>query len=269
MALPVGGRRPSRNRHKRTRVLTFVVPAHNEAAHIEGCLDSIHQAAGEHPHEVVVVDDDSSDSTARLARAKGAEVESVQLRHIAAVRNTGAHRARGEVLFFIDADTRISRPYVEQALQALRGGAVGGGARFRFDGPRSLTTWWLTLLLDAICRLANLSGGCALFCSRDAFRRIGGFDTRYFASEEIHFARRLKRLGRFQLVRATVLTSGRKLRAYSFLELARLVLNYGFQGDRLLEQRAGLELWYARRDDPGDTQKSPDVSGLSRSSLGL
>ena len=236
-------------------MLSFVVPAHDEALHILDCIKSIEQAAGRRSCEIIVVDDDSSDQTAALAMSAGAIIVPIQRRQIAAARNAGASRAQGEVVFFIDADTRISQAYVDQALEAVARGAVGGGARFRFDGPRTPITLALMLILDAICWLGNLSGGCALFSTTDAFRRVGGFDERLFASEEIHFARRLKRLGRFQRLRATVLTSGRKLRAYSGVELAQLVLRYLRHGDRLLEQRAGLELWYARRPDPLDSSR--------------
>jgi glycosyltransferase involved in cell wall biosynthesis len=74
-----------------------------------------------------VVDDASTDSIAQIAQQMGARVIRVEHCHIAAIRNAGAREARGEVFFFVDADTQANEPAVGAALQALCSGAAGGG----------------------------------------------------------------------------------------------------------------------------------------------
>jgi cellulose synthase/poly-beta-1,6-N-acetylglucosamine synthase-like glycosyltransferase len=108
---------------------SFIVPAHNEQACLGRTLQAIHasaQAAGQ-PYEIIVVSDASTDTTAEVSRQHGATVLSVAHRQIAATRNSGARAARGERLFFVDADTRIHARALRSALRALEKGAVGGG----------------------------------------------------------------------------------------------------------------------------------------------
>ena len=93
-------------------MISFIVPAHNEEAWVGRCVSAIRNGAeslGE-PHEIIVVDDASSDATASIARQQGAQVVRVEHRQIAATRNTGARQAHGDILFFVDADTLANAP---------------------------------------------------------------------------------------------------------------------------------------------------------------
>src|SRR5204863_356532 len=79
--------------------------------------------------EIILVDDGSTDATVAVAELAGTRVISISRRHIAAARNTGGRAATGDVLFFVDADTRINQAHVDGAMAALQGGFSGGGAR--------------------------------------------------------------------------------------------------------------------------------------------
>ncbi len=115
--------------------LSFVVPAHNEEHELPETLRAIHRAAdaAKETYELIVVDDASTDATAAIARQFGARVVPVNRRQIAAVRNAGARVARGEILFFVDADTRIKPGHVIAGLEALADGYSGGSARLAVD----------------------------------------------------------------------------------------------------------------------------------------
>ena len=176
-------------------MISFIIPAHNEAALIRRTLAALHssaQAAGE-PYEVIVVDDASTDGTSSLAREQGARVVVVNLRRIAATRNAGAREAVGELLFFVDADTVVPARALRTAVQSLRNGAVGGGARVRFDGPVPLYAAILErVILPVLLPLLKIAPGCFLFCTRYAYVRAGGFDESLGWSEEVAFGSRLK-----------------------------------------------------------------------------
>jgi glycosyltransferase involved in cell wall biosynthesis len=225
-------------------MISFVIPAHNEAELIGRTLSALHEsarAAGE-PYEVIVADDVSTDGTGVIAQEHGARVVAVSFRRIAATRNAGARVAAGDLLFFVDADTMVTARAVRAALGALRGGAVGGGSAVRFDGPVPLYAAILErAVLPVLLPLLKMAPGCFLFCTRRAYLAAGGFDEGLFWSEEVAFGNRLKRQGRFVILREFVITSGRKVRAHSALGLLRVAARLAFG------RRAGLDYWYGPR----------------------
>jgi glycosyltransferase involved in cell wall biosynthesis len=232
-------------------MISFVVPAHNEAELLGRTLTALvaaGQATGE-PWEIIVVNDGSTDRTAEIGREHGARVVNVQYRRIAATRNAGARAARGDFLFFIDADTVVTPEAVRVALRVLRHGAVGGGCVPRFDGPVPLYAAVLErAVFPVVLPLLKMAAGCFLFCSAAAYAAVGGFDERLLWSEEVAFGNRLKRLGRFVILRQRVATSGRKMRTHSILGLLRVA------GRLALGRPSALEYWYGQR---GDAQRPP------------
>jgi glycosyltransferase involved in cell wall biosynthesis len=233
-------------------MLSFVVPAHNEERLLGGTLDAIHQAASTtgQNYEVIVVDDGSTDRTATVAEGHNARVVRVSHRQIAASRNSGAKAAAGDLLIFVDADTSVNPDVIGQAIAAIRAGAIGGGAGIKFDEPIPLYARLLVPILVLSFRVGNLAAGCFVFCTRDAFFAVGGFNEAYFGGEEVIISRALRRQGRFVILRSKVVTSGRKLRTYTARELMSSMFHLVRRGPKAVRHREGLELWYGeRRDD--------------------
>jgi glycosyltransferase involved in cell wall biosynthesis len=234
--------------------VSFIVPAFNEEALLAATLRAIREAAAtiQESYEVIVVDDASTDNTTGVAESFGAKVIPVSCRHIAATRNAGAREARGDWLIFVDADTLVTPAVVQEAVSALRAGAVGGGCQVHFEGRLPLYGRLLVALVAPLYRGIGLAAGCFLFCTRSAFQAVGGFDETLYAAEEIFLSRALRRQGRFVVLREQVSTSGRKLRAHSGRETLGTLLHLAFGGRKAMAQRKGLEIWYGkRRKDPG------------------
>ena len=234
--------------------VSFVIPAFNEEQTLGPALRAIAAASAGLPEsvEVIVVDDASTDATAACALAHGAQVLPVQCRHIAATRNAGARAARGRWLIFVDADTLVTGEVVRSALSALRAGAVGGGCSVRFEGRLPVYARVLVAAAVPVYRALRLAAGCFVFCTHEAFERVGGFDETLFAAEEVMLSRALRRLGRFVLLQDHVLTSGRKLRTHSGREVLGSLARLAWGGRRSMGRRKGLEIWYgARREDRG------------------
>ena len=246
-------------------MISFIVPAYNEEHLLGATLDALHaagRAAGE-PYELLVVDDASTDRTAIIARSHGAVVVGVAHRQIAAARNSGARKAKGDLFIFVDADTIVNEAVVCAAVEALRGGAAGGGAAVEFDGTVPLYARLLMPVLVFFFRIARVATGCFLFCTRSAFAAVGGFDEAFYGAEELVMSQALKRHGKFVVLRQAVITSGRKLRTHSVREMLSIVGRLALRGPSAVKQRQGMELWYAeRREDP---QQMPQ-SHSSRSS---
>lgn len=230
-------------------VISFIVPAHNEAALIGATVQCVHAAARSLrlEYEIIVVDDASSDDTAAIARPLGVRVLRVEHRHIAATRNAGAHAALGERFVFVDADTQVDALVVSAALRALDAGALGGGCTVRLAGPLRWYERMAMALVMPVFRWIRIAPGCFQFCTRAAFEAVGGYDERYFAAEDIVFSRALARLGRFVMLREAVCTSNRKQHTHGVGAQARLLWRFALHGRRMLRSREHLALWYGER----------------------
>lgn len=231
------------NRH----TLSVIVPAYNEEVELPQTLSAIRTAAEQAgiSYEIVLADDGSTDETAAIGRDFGANVIAINSRHIAAARNAGARAARGDILLFVDADTRISGENITQLQCALADdGCAGGGARLQFD--RELPRWGRIFfrIFSAIYFGFGLGAGAFLFTTRENFEKIGGFDERYFAGEEIFFTLALRRLGRFRILQGPVITSGRKLHLYSRGKILRRSFFLILAGRRAVMSRRHLDVWY-------------------------
>jgi glycosyltransferase involved in cell wall biosynthesis len=229
--------------------LSFVVPAHDEEVLIAATLRGIRRAADAagQPYEVIVVDDASNDRTVAIAEAEGARVVQIDARQIARARNAGAAAASGSTLIFVDADTLITPVVVRATLRAVEAGAVGGGAPASLDDATPGYAKFLMWLVALASRPTRVAGGCYFFCTRAVFERVGGFDERLFAGEEIALSRALKQQGRFVILRDKVVTSGRKMRTHSFRELVGTFVRILLGGPRALEDRSRLGVWYGPR----------------------
>jgi glycosyltransferase involved in cell wall biosynthesis len=227
-------------------MLSFVVPAYNEQLELPSTLASINRAAhaANRDYETIVVDDASTDRTAEVAANAGAQVVVINRRQIAASRNAGAGRARGDILFFVDADTQINQKHIDEAIAALEAGYIGGSARVTVDGTIPV---WARVLLKVFCTIyfaLHLGAGAFLFTTRQIFERTGGFNEDLFVGEEVYFSLALKKIGRFKVLEEPVITSGRKLRIYSCREILKYTFGVLLRGPGGARSRTGLGIWY-------------------------
>lgn len=230
-------------------MLSFIVPAHDEAAYIGATLEALHVAARALPldYEIIVVADACTDATAAIAEAAGAHVLHVAHRHIAATRNAGATLATGERLVFVDADTRVDAAVLAAAIAAMDAGAVGGGCCVRFLGNVRWSERWFTAVLMQVFRWTRIAPGCFVFCTRAAFDAVGGFDQRWYAGEDVAMSRALAGHGHFVILRESAWTSDRKLRTFGITDHLRLLLRFALRGRGVLRSREHLALWYDKR----------------------
>lgn len=230
-------------------MISFIVPAYNEERLLGATLDALHaagKAVGE-TYEIVVADDASTDATAQVAQQHGARLVTAHHRQIAATRNSGAREAKGDRFIFVDADTIVNEAVVRAALDAMRAGAVGGGASVAFDGAVPLYAKLLLPVFILFFRLTRMAPGCFFFCTRSAFAAVGGFDEAFYGAEELVLSRALKTQGAFVILRQAVTTSGRKLRTHSVGEGIVLLLRLALRGPKAVQQRQGMDLWYGER----------------------
>ncbi len=210
--------------------LSIITPAFNEERLIEKCLQSVYTslAANEKPNfssEVIVVDNNSTDNTANLARKAGATVVFEPINQIGRARNAGAAVASGDWLLFVDSDSLLNPGMVADILQLIaEGKSVGCGSTMRMpDSP-----WWGNIILHSwtgISMLFRWASGALVVCRADAFREVGGFNQELYAADEIDLSQHLKKWGKKRGLKFSILTkhpletSSRKLQLYSGWEI--------------------------------------------------
>ena len=237
---------------------SIVVPAYNEEDYLPATMASLKESSAGVPEfqgEIIVADNNSTDRTARIARESGARVVFEEHRQIARARNTGGKNALGRYLIFVDGDTRISSTLLRKTLTVLESGDYcGGGTMSEYDGRPPLLAKWALRFWLFLSRSFKWASGAYFFCTREAFLGTGGFDERYYASEELHFSRALKRWGRTRaqslvILDEPVITSSRKTEWYGMRELATMVLGVFLRFPLLQNREACYRIWYRR---PGD-----------------
>jgi len=178
--------------------LSFVVPVRNAAAYLPRCLGSIAAAAAPGRHEVIVVDNGSTDDSASLASKAGARVLSLPGARVGAVRNAGARVASGRAFAFVDADNEIDCGWGLACAAALSDASVGA-AGLPYQAPSPST--WVQHLYDLLRfrprarQDVRWLGAGNLVVRREVFEAVGGFDEALEACEDVALCLEIERAG--------------------------------------------------------------------------
>lgn len=230
--------------------LTIVIPAYNEEAYLGDCLrhvlDDVAQTAGLGPIEVLVIDNASTDGTAEVARSfPGVRVAHEPDKGLTKARQRGLEEAGGEIIGYVDADTRMPRGWCRQVI----GRFAAEPATVCISGPyvyydlgwfaKVLVRiyWWVAVPVAALTGYMAVGGNFA--ARRTALVKIGGFDRSIaFYGEDTDIARRLSSVGRVRFTLKLVMqTSARRLKAEG---LARTAWTYAlnFVSEAVLKRPA-------------------------------
>ena len=187
--------------------LAIVVPVLNEAEVLPRLLQAL-QPLRARGCELVVADGGSHDGTPALA-APWADAVITAPRGRARQMNAGAAASTAPALWFLHADTLPPPEADTRVLQALAAGAAWGRFDVHIEGrPAMLRV--VAALMNLRSRLSGIAtGDQAIFLTREAFDRVGGFPDQPLM-EDIELSRRLKRIGPPACLRARVHTSGRR-----------------------------------------------------------
>lgn len=248
---------------------SIIIPAYNEERLLPATLASVEEAmaACQMVGELIVVDNNSTDDTARLAQERGARVVFERVNQISRARNAGARAAQGQFLVFVDADTLLPPGLLRAALENLaRGDCCGGGALLQFDKPMPMLAEKALDLWNRLSKSRGLAAGCFIYCLRQGFDAVGGFSEKLYASEEIRFSRQLRQWGAqrgrpFNVIEEPrIVTSARKVESMTPLDLALTALQLMFPP--AFRFRFLCPMWY-RRPDGDKASKRKKAEGGS------
>jgi rSAM/selenodomain-associated transferase 2 len=197
--------------------ISIVVPARNEASVIAATLARLREPE---VLEVIVVDGESGDGTAERASPLADRVLAGPVGRSRQM-NTGAAAARGDILFFLHADSLVSDGFAAAIVGACRD-AIGGRFDVRLDAPG--------LAFRVIERGINLRSRCSgiftgdqgLFIRRDVFEALGGFPDQPLC-EDLALSKSMKRRGRVVALRLCITTSARRWQRYGIVRTVLLM----------------------------------------------
>lgn len=198
---------------------TVVIPAYNEGAYLGRTLESLARQDFAGEVEVIVVDNDSSDGTAEVARAHGARILFEPRRGVCWARQRGTAAARGQLVLSTDADTVHPVNWLSRIDAHFRANeeciALAGPCRF------AAAPHWARIypaaLFGAVHGISLVTGHVVYATATNlAFRRTAftGYDTRLTqGGDELGLLRRLRRAGPIAFDKSNVVTtSARRLR---------------------------------------------------------
>jgi rSAM/selenodomain-associated transferase 2 len=193
--------------------LSVIIPTLDEGHQIGSTLDALARMEGS--FEVIVVDGGSRDGTVGIVRGRGIVVVTAE-RPRGSQMHAGAGVARGQVLWFLHADTLPRDDAVLRITEALADPEVVGGNFELILSGTSRPARFLTWLYPRLRRLGLAYGDSAFFVRRSAYEQVGGFRP-YPIFEDLDLLRRLKRHGRFVHVPSPVITSSRNFEGRPFI----------------------------------------------------
>ena len=190
--------------------LSIVVPARNDADALGRTLAHLQRLRGIDDGEIIVAAAGDRAGTERAAAGR-ARVVWPDGATRAQLMNCGAAVAHAPALFFLHADSFPPDDALSRIARALADPrTVGGAFEHRFAEPV-----WSLRIISLINRVRyrltrNYYGDQGIFVRAGVFRALGGYREDLALMEDLDFAQRLKRRGRSVLVRAPLVTSGRR-----------------------------------------------------------
>jgi rSAM/selenodomain-associated transferase 2 len=206
--------------------LSVVIPVLNEHNSLPATIAALR--ACRRPSEIIVSDGGSTDGTADWVRAQPDLLLVNSARGKGPQLNAGAARATGDVLLFLHADCAISRAALGALQSALIDDAVGGAFYLRFaeSRPRSLRLVAWGINLRARLR-GTATGDQGIFVRKAIFDSIGGApDWPLF--EDVELVARIKRAGKFVVLKTSVTVSGRRYIQHGVFRTALLIYSLRF-----------------------------------------
>jgi GT2 family glycosyltransferase len=185
--------------------LSIVIVNYNDRRHLDACLSSLQKHPPSVGHEVIVVDNASSDGSRDWIAGAFPAVRLIanpENTGFSTANNLGVRESRGEFLLFLNSDTVVPPGALDGLLAKLKSDpSFGAAGPALLRGPRSYQVsfgrsvnfgaqFWQKLVLNSYHKVRQKKGGkdravgwlsaACLLCRRTAFERAGGFDERFF-----------------------------------------------------------------------------------------
>ncbi|GEM_PF-72302 len=191
-------------KQEKTIRVSVIIPTYNEEKFLPRLLQSLKKQTFK-DFEIIVADADSKDKTATIARKFGARVVKGGLPGIG--RNAGARVAKGELLFFFDADVDLPNDFMEKAYFEMQDNFYDV-ATCEFVPMSDIQLdkvihSFMNMAVKTSLRVDPKAFGFCIFASKRLFDRIGGFDEAVRVGEDCDFVRRASKIRPLEFLYST------------------------------------------------------------------
>ena len=195
----------------------MIIPAFNEEESLPGLIRYLKKLLAKESSEILVIDGGSTDRTVELCAKAGAKVITSDRKGRSKQMNVGSQHAKGDVLYFLHADTRPPSSFVDDINEAIKKGFGAGCFRLSFDDLHPVLRFyaWFTRFDVNLFRFGDQS----LFVKNKTFEQVGGFDEQLIVMEDQVIVKNIKEKSKFAILKKPVITSARKYRMIGVLKL--------------------------------------------------
>ncbi len=199
-------------------MISIVIPTYNEAAIIEKLLCYLQLHGDGHIKEIIVVDG-GLDETLTIAKNLGAIAVTAAAKGRAAQMNQGAAMAKGNILYFVHADTLPPKSFATDIELAVKNGFGFGRFCTKFDSKSKLlkVNAFFTRLDLFVC----YGGDQTLFITQELFGEVGGFNDNLKVMEDYDITARAKQKAKYKIIKKNVLVSARKYEKNSWWQVQK------------------------------------------------
>ncbi|PKG49993.1 MULTISPECIES: TIGR04283 family arsenosugar biosynthesis glycosyltransferase [Olleya] len=200
-------------------MISIIIPVLNEAEHITELLyHLIDNASLNTIQEIIVVDGGSTDNTVSIINTLGLNIKVLHSEKGRAKQmNIGAKASKGDILYFLHADSFPPNRYDHLILEEIKKGNNAGCFRLQFDSKH----WWLRLAswLTKFSWRASRGGDQSQFITKALFNDIGGFNETYTIYEDNILINELYKRNEFVVINHKLKTSARRYEKHGIWKL--------------------------------------------------
>ena len=183
-------------------MISIIIPAFNEERCLPRLLDCIKKQTYRN-YEIIVADANSNDKTTQIAKKYNCRV--VKGGMPAVGRNNGAKAAKGDVLLFLDADSLIEKDFLENALKDIEKRKLDVAGTYLCPLSKNLIDKIFLVIFNAWTYVTQFfypnACGSGIFCRKWLHKKVKGFDETIKLSEDMDYAKRAGKRGRFRMIK--------------------------------------------------------------------
>lgn len=198
-----------------SEMISIVIPTYNEAENIAGLVTFLKEYSNKHVCEILVSDGGSTDDTVKLALEAGANAFLSPKKGRAAQMNHGASVAKGNILYFVHADTLPPKTFAIDINTAYKAGFNVGRYRTTFNSSKFILK--LNAFFTRFDWFICYGGDQTLFISKLVFEKLHGFDQDMLIMEDYDIVARSRGISKYKVFKDSALVSARKYDLNSWL----------------------------------------------------